>query len=167
MPTFQEFATKAKVRPDFGDMIQVRYTHTDGDDYDTWISGEEVLQRLKSETAEQRLRGLSNLDWEALEAAKESLPEKGKKSLKRKLVDRLSDEVKGAIGGNVIGDSFADAIRGEEKAKDDPYEAEREKWRAYLRQTPFKAKVLELAWIQLEGSFPDDEDTVEEPDDWM
>lgn len=168
MPTFKEFAAKAKMRPDFGDMIQVRYTHTDGDDYDTWVSGEEALQRLESETAEERLRDLSNLDWSEVKALKKHLPEKGKKSLKRKLVDRLADEVKGAVGGNVIGDSFSDAIRGEESAEDDPYEVEREKWRAFLQETTFRAKVLELAWIQLEGSFPDDdEDQVDEPDDWM
>jgi len=167
MPTFKEFAIKAKVRPDFGDMIQVRYVHTDGDDYDTWISGEEVLQRLRSETAEERLRNLSKLDWQAIEAARERLPDEGKKDLKRKLIDRFADEVKGAIGGNVIGDSLSDAIRGQESAEDDPYEAEREKWRTFLQDKRFRAKVIELAWIQLEGSFPDDDDVVEEPDDWM
>lgn len=165
MPTFKEFTTKAKLRPDFGDMLQVRYKHTDGDDYDTWISGEEVLQRLESETAEERLRGLSKLDWSTIEAAKDRLPQEGQKKLKRKLIDRFADEVKGAIGGNVIGDSFADAIRGRESVGD-PDEAERMKWRAFLKEDAFRAKVLELAWIQLEGSFPDEE-PVEEPDDWM
>jgi hypothetical protein len=167
MPTFKEFAARAKLRPDFGDMIQVRYTHTDGIDYDTWISGEEVWQRLKSETAEERLRSISKLDWEAIQAAKERLPEEGKKKAKRKLIDRFADEVKGAIGGNVIGDSFADAVRGEESAEADPDEAEREKWRTRLIDNHFRAKVLELAWIQLEGSFPDEDDQVEEPDDWL
>jgi hypothetical protein len=165
MPTFKDFTTKAKIRPDFGDMIQIRYVHTDGDDYDTWVSGEEVLQRLASETAEQRLQGISQLDWDAIEEAKDKLPEEGKKKLRRKLIDRLSDEVKGAIGGNVIGDSFADAISGRDSTED-PYEAEREKWRTHLKEPPFRAKVLELAWIQLEGSFPAD-DNPEEPDDWM
>lgn len=167
MPTFKEFATKAKVRPDFGDMIQVRYVHTDGDDYDTWISGEEVLQRLASETAEERLRTLSKFDWKAIKAARERLPDEGKKKLKRKLIDRFADEVKGAIGGNVIGDSLSDAIRGEETAEGDPNEVEREKWRGLLGQPNFWAKVIELAWIQLEGSFPNDDDVVEEPGDWM
>ncbi|MFZ0548799.1 MAG: hypothetical protein WAM60_25335 [Candidatus Promineifilaceae bacterium] len=166
MPTFQEFATKAKVRPDYGDMIQVRYRHTDGVDYDTWISGEEVLQRLASETAEQRLQGLSKLDWTAVQEAVQRLPDEGKQTLKRKLIDRFADEVKGAIGGNPIGDSFSDAIRGTD-SDEAPYEAEREKWRTFLTETPFRAKVLELAWIQLEGSFPDDDHEVEEPDDWM
>ncbi len=154
MPTFREFAIKAKMRPDFGDMIQVRYTHTDGDNYDTWISGKEVLQRLRSETAEEQFRNLRQLDWSAIEAARENLVDEGKKNLKRKLIDRLSDEVKGAIGSNITGDDDAD-------------EAEREKWRTHLQETPFRAKVLELAWIQLEGTFPDDDDIVEEPDDWM
>jgi hypothetical protein len=167
MPTFKQFATKAQVRPDFGDMIQVRYRHTDGDDYDTWVSGEEVWQRLKSESAEERLHAISKLDWDAIQAAKERLPDEAKKKAKRTLIDRFADEVKGAIGGNVIGDSFADAVRGEESAEPDPDQAEREKWRTRLIDNHFRARVLELAWIQLEGSFPDDDDIVEEPDDWM
>jgi hypothetical protein len=165
MTTFKEFAIKAKMRPDYGDMIQVRYVHPNGDDYDTWISGEEVLQRLASETAEQRLRSISKLDWDTIREAKERLPEEGKKKLRRNIIDRFADEVKGAIGGNVIGDSFADAISGQDSSED-PYEAEREKWRIYLKEDPFRAKVLELAWIQLEGSFPEDDSPVE-PDDWM
>jgi hypothetical protein len=165
MTTFKEFATKAKMRPDFGDMIQVRYVHADGDDYDTWVSGREVMQRLASETAEQRLRGISKLDWETIQEAKETLPEEGKKKLRRNLIDRFADEVKGAIGGNVIGDSFADAISGRDSTED-PYEAEREKWRNHLKDNVFRAKVLELAWIQLEGTFPDEDDG-QEPDDWL
>ena len=165
MTTFKEFAIKARMRPDFGDMIQVRYVHSDGDDYDTWVSGEEVLQRLASETAEQRLRGISKLDWAAIKEARERLPDEGKKKLRRKLIDRLSNEVKGAVGGNVIGDSFADAISGRDSSED-PYDLERDAWRQRLTDDDFRAKVLELAWIQLEGSFPDD-DSLDEPDDWM
>lgn len=165
MTTFKDFSAQAKIRPDFGDMIQVRYVHSDGDDYDTWISGDEVLQRLASEAAEQRLQGISKLDLETIREAKERLPEEAKNKVKRNLIDRLADEVKGAIGGNVIGDSFADAISGRDSTED-PYEAEREKWRTYLKDDAFRAKVLELAWIQLEGSFPDD-DNGHEPDDWM
>lgn len=165
MTTFREFAVKAKMRPDFGDMIQVRYVHSDGDDYDTWVSGNEALQRLASETAEQRLRGISKLDWETIKEARERLPEEGKKKLRRNLIDRFADEVKGAIGGNVIGDSFADAISGGDSTED-PEELERDAWRQRLTDDDFRAKVLELAWIQLEGSFPDDE-IPEEPDDWM
>lgn len=165
MTTFKEFAVKAKMRPDFGDMIQVRYVHSDGDDYDTWVSGEEVMQRLASETAEQRLRGISKLDWETIKEARERLPEEGKKKIRRNLIDRLSDEVRGAIGGTVVGDSFADAISGRDTTED-PDELERDTWRQRLTDDDFRAKVLELAWIQLEGSFPD-EDLPEEPDDWM
>jgi hypothetical protein len=159
-----DFANRAKVRPDFGDMLQVRYRHTDGEEYDTWVSGEEVLQRLQSETAEERLRGLSRLDWQAIQAAKERLPDEGQKKLRRKLVDRFADEVEEAVGGNLIGDNLADAVRGRDSTAD-PYEAEREKWRTYLENEKFRAKVLELAWIQLEGSFPDEPPA--EPDDWM
>jgi hypothetical protein len=145
MPTFKEFTAKARLRPDFGDMIQVRYRHTDGDDYDTWVSGEEVWQRLKSETAEDRLRAISKLDLTAIQAAKDRLADEATKKAKRKLIDRFADEVKGAIGGNVIGDSFADSIRGEEPAEQDPDEAEREKWRTRLIDNHFRAKVLEKA----------------------
>jgi hypothetical protein len=156
------------MRPDFGDMIQVRYTHTDGDYYDTWVTGNEVWQRVKSETAEERLRSISKLNWDAIQATKDRLTEEGKKKAKRTLIDRFADEVKGAIGGNVIGDSFADAIRGEETAEEAPDAAELEKWRTRLIDNHFRAKVLVLGWIQLEGSLPDDDNTrVDEPDDWM
>jgi hypothetical protein len=159
-----DFANRAKVRPDFGDMLQVRYRHTDGEEYDTWVSGEEVLQRLQSETAEERLRGLSRLDWQAIQAAKERLPDEGQKKLRRKLVDRFADEVEEAVGGNLIGDNLADAVRGRDSSAD-PEESEREKWRTYLENENFRARVLELAWIQLEGSFPDEQPV--ELDDWM
>jgi hypothetical protein len=167
MTTFKDFAAKAKIRPDFGDMIQVRYVHSDGDDYDTWISGEEVLQRLASETAEERLRSISKLECQSIKEAKDRLPEEVKKNLRRKLIDRFADEVKGAVGGNIICDSFADDITCED-ATADPYEAERQKWRTQLQEDAFRGKVLELAWIQLEGSFPDDDHHQrEEPDDWV
>jgi hypothetical protein len=159
-----DFAARTKVRPDFGDMLQVRYLHTDGEEYDTWVSGEEVLQRLQSETAEERLRGLSRLDWQAIQAAKERLPDEGQKKLRRKLVDRFADEVEEAVGGNLIGDNLADAVRGRDSSAD-PEESEREKWRTYLENENFRARVLELAWIQLEGSFPDEQPV--ELDDWM
>jgi hypothetical protein len=35
-----------------------------------------------------------------------------------------------------------------------------------MHYEPFRLKLLELAWIALEGSFPDTE-TESEPDDWI
>ena len=43
------------MRHDFGDQIQVRYRHTDGEDYDTWVSGEEARQRLKTAEREKKI----------------------------------------------------------------------------------------------------------------
>jgi hypothetical protein len=88
----------------------------------------------------------------------------GKKKLRRKLIDRFADEVEEAVGGNLIGDNLADAVRGRDSSAD-PEESEREKWRTYLENENFRARVLELAWIQLEGSFPDEQPV--ELDDWM
>jgi len=41
------------MRHDFDDQIQVRYTHTDGESFDTWVSGEEVLGRINSVESEE------------------------------------------------------------------------------------------------------------------
>jgi hypothetical protein len=151
MTTFAQFCARSKMRYDFGDKIQVRYHHRDGKDYDTWVSGEEVLQRLRSASAERRLRALRHLDWDDVREAKEQLPEEGKKRLHDLFRDRLGDAVEGWIGGNIIGDSLAEAARGHERPAAD--EAT-ERWRQRLHEEPFRALVLELAWIQLRGSFP-------------
>jgi hypothetical protein len=48
----------------------------------------------------------------------------------------------------------------------DPYAGERRRWSVLLQDQAFKRQVLELAWIQLEGSFPDD-DSADRLDDWV
>jgi hypothetical protein len=164
MTTFSQFCDRAKMRHDFSDQIQVRCPHPDGEDYDTWVSGEEVLQRLRSEAADKRLKGLSRLDWQEVRQAGRDLPEQAKKKVGDRLKDRLADSIEGMIGGNIIGDSLADNIRGRD-GNAGPRDLEKQKWQAYLQDEGFRAKVLELAWLNLEGSFPDTPSV--EPDDWV
>ncbi len=164
MTNFAEFSVNCKMRYDFGDMIQVRYRHTDGENYDTWVSGEEVLQRLRSQAAEARLKGLSRLDWQQLQEAKERLPDDLKESAQQRLLDILANGMDDAIGGNVIGDNLADAVRNRDR-EDESSNNEKKRWVTYLQDEQFCAKLLELAWIQLEGSSP--EMPEEEPDDWL
>ena len=165
MTSFTLFCDNSKVRHDFADQIQVRYHHVNEEDYDTWVSGEEVLQRLKSEATEEKLRRLSNLNWRELQRAKERLPEKGKDQLEDSLVNRLADGVEDIIGGNVIGDNLADAVRGDSGGSRGATD-EKSRWVTLLGNEMFRKKVLELAWIQLEGSFPDIEPPAE-LDDWI
>jgi hypothetical protein len=163
MTTFSQFCDRAKMRHDFSDQIQVRYPHPDGEDYDTWVSGEEVLQRLRSEAAEKRLKGVSRLEWQEIRQAGRDLPEQAKKKVRDRLKDQLADTVEGIIGGNVIGDSLADNIRGRD-ANVEPRQWEKQKWQASLQDEAFRTKVLELAWLNLAGSFP--ATPTIEPDDW-
>lgn len=164
MTTFQQFCARTKMRHDFADQIQVRYEHGDGEAYDTWVSGEEVMQRLRSEAAERRLRGLSRLDWQEIQEAKERLPQEGKDRLEEEARDRLADGLKDVLGDNVIGESLADAVRGRDREADDDSTV----WRERLKKGAFQEKVLELAWINLRGSFPEeDEGPADEPDDWI
>ena len=162
MTSYQQFIRRCKIRYDFDDQIQVRYQHSDGESYDTWVSGEEIVSRIESGEAKERLRALKNLNLDALRQLREDLPEKGKERAWSTLKDQLADSLEESIGGNIIGDSFADAVRG----SDDDYEPGQDHWLLLLQETAFRSRVLELAWIQLEGSFPDD-DSTEEPDDWI
>ncbi|MCI0393730.1 MAG: hypothetical protein L0332_07345 [Chloroflexi bacterium] len=164
MTTFELFCARCKLRHDFDDMIQVRYQHANGESYDAWVSGEEALGRLRSEAAEERLKGLSRLDWEQVRESGRQLPAEGKQKLRRGLKDRLAGRVEEAIGGNVVGDSLAEAIRGRDR-DEASRAAEKARWQALLQEEAFREKVLELAWIQLEGSFPDEPGG--EPDDWV
>jgi hypothetical protein len=150
------------MRHDFDDQIQVRYTHTDGESFDTWVSGEEVLGRINSAKSEERLRALSSLDLAALRKLKEQLPEKGKQAAWETLKERMADSVEDTLGDSIISDSLADAVRG----YDDDQVPDANRWRILLRDSGFKALVLELAWIQLEGSLPD-EDVDDNADDWV
>lgn len=151
------------MRHDFGDQIQVRYRHTNGEDYDTWVSGSEVLGRMQSKAAEKRLRGFMKLNWQQIQEAKEQLPDEAKEKTKSWLLDNLANGFEDNLGGNLFGDSLADSIRGENDASTD---LAKERWMNLLHDEDFRAGVLELAWIQLEGSFPEDSHT-EEPDDWI
>lgn len=164
MTTFTQFATRCKMRHDFGDRIQVRYYHANGESYDTWVSGEEVAQRLRSEAAEQRLRRLRQLNWEEIRNATRELPATGKRRLREELHDHLADNVEDFLGDSLIGSALAGAVRGDDSQdKPDP---EKERWQARLQEDAFRATVLELAWINLRGSFPEEEDPTDF-DDWV
>lgn len=164
MTSYRQFTERCKMRYDFDDQIQVRYQHTDGEFFDTWVSGEEVLSRLKSIEAEERLRAIKNLNLDALRRLAKELPKEGKERAWSTLRDRLADSVEDTIGGNVVGDGLADAVR--EGNDDSDVEPERQRWLLLLHDRAFKTRVLELAWIQLEGSFPDD-DLTDQLNDWV
>lgn len=153
------------MRYDYDDQIQVRYQHSDDEFFDTWVSGAEVLSRIKSGESEEQLRALKNLNLNALRRYTKELPEKGKKRAWSTLKDQMAESVEDAIGGNLIGDSLADSVRGVDDDID-PYELERQRWLLFLQNQAFKTNVLELAWIQLEGSFPD-EDSSDPLNDWV
>ena len=165
MPTFPEFCRRAKMRHDFNDQIQVRYQHPDGQEYDTWVSGEEALHRLHTTGREQQLKRLSRLDWETIRQARHSLPPEGKRRATEYGRDRLGDAVEDFIGGNIIGDSFSDAVRGHTRP-DDPAAAERQKWQTHIQDDAFYAQVMELAYIQLDGSLPETPPS-SPSDDWV
>jgi hypothetical protein len=80
------------------------------------------------------------------------------------LKDRLADMVEDNIGGNIFGDTLADNIRGVDSSAD-PREQEKALWQQRLTNDGFRAVTLELAWINLEGTFPDE--PTAEPDDWI
>ncbi|MBP8000021.1 MAG: hypothetical protein KA314_09975 [Chloroflexi bacterium] len=162
MVILKRFIETAKMRHDFGDQIQVRYRHTDGEDYDTWVSGEEARQRLKTAEREKKIKGFP---WKSILNVGKTLPEKGKAEAKRQLWERLGDALDDVAGGNVIGDSWVDAVRGRTSPAD-PYSAEKQTWQTHLQDPTFRAQILELAWLNLSGSFPEDP-TPTEPDDWV
>ena len=165
MTTFPQFCANCKMRHDYGDQIQVRYRPTTGEDYDTWVSGDEVLGRMRSGAAEKRLRVLMKLDWQQIQEAKDRLPDEAKEKTKNWLLEILADGLEENLGGNLIGDSLADSVRGEHD-KAASKDLAKERWMNLLHDERFRAGVLELAWIQLEGSFPAD-NHAEEPDDWI
>ena len=164
MTTFNDFKRRTKMRHDFSDQIQVRYQHPDGQFIDTWVSGDEILTRFRSKAAEENLRSIKGLNWKKLLETKEELPEKGQEYIERQLRDKLADELDDVIGDNILGDSFVEAIKGDGSDQDDS-ELDKSKWKRLLQVEPFREKVLELAWIQLEGSLPESQSS-EELDDW-
>jgi len=163
--TYEQFVAKCQTRHDFGDMIQVRYQHFDGQEYDTWVSGEEALGRLQSQAAEQRIQGLRRLDWDQVRKAAEALPKEARRKAQRTFKDMLADGVDKALGGNPIGDTLAQAISGRHPDVE-PTKAGKKYWQALLKWDDFRRTVLQLAWIQLEGSFPDNGTEVK-TDDWL
>ncbi|MCB9006108.1 MAG: hypothetical protein H6656_01735 [Ardenticatenaceae bacterium] len=164
MTSFIQFCAGAKMRHDFSDQIQVRYTHPTGEDFDTWISGEEVLSRLKTMSREQLIHSFSRMNWTEAKAALQNELDAGKRKARRGLKDRLADAVEGSLGGNIFGDTLADNIRGVD-SNADPRAQEKAQWQQRLQDNSFQAVALELAWINLEGTFPDE--PTAEPDDWV
>lgn len=165
MTTFGQFRERCKMRHDFDDQIQVRYWHADGKYYDSWVSGAEALQRLESIETEEQLRSLSRLKMDDLRLVLQTLPEATRKTVRRTLRDRLADRLESGIGGNLIGDALSEAVRGQELSTNSTVK-EKDRWQALLHYEPFRQKALELAWIALEGSFPDFESDGE-PDGWI
>lgn len=163
MTTEAQFRAKAKMRHDFNDQIQVRYTHPNGEVFDTWISGEEVMQRLDTKSRERLIRSFAQKNWQQLRHAASDIIDEAKERGRRSLRDRLADAVADNLGDNVVGDSLADRVRGVDSSAD-PYQQEKELWQARLSDASFRAIALELAWINLEGTFPDEGQ--EELNDW-
>lgn len=152
------------MRHDFSDQIQVRYPHPDGEKYDTWVSGEEVMQRLKTRSREELIQSFSQLNLrQAREAGKREI-ESGKKKVRRNLMDRLADTVEDNIGGNIFGDTFADKIRGVDSTVD-PHDAEKKQWQSRLHDEAFRMVVLEIAWANIGDTLPGE--ATEAPDDWV
>jgi hypothetical protein len=164
MTSFIQFCAGAKMRHDFSDQIQVRYPHPTGENFDTWISGEEVMSRLKTMSREQLIHSFSRMNWTEAKAALQRELDAGKINARRGLKDRLADVVEDSLGGNIIGGTLADNIRGVDST-DDPRASEKAGWQQRLQDDSFRAVALELAWINLEGTFPDEPSA--EPDDWV
>ncbi|MCA9897392.1 MAG: hypothetical protein H6654_16595 [Ardenticatenaceae bacterium] len=164
MTTFIQFCAGAKLRHDFSDQIQVRYPHPSGEDFDTWISGEEVMSRLKTMSREQLIHSFSRMNWPEAKAALQRELDGGQQKAQRSLKERLAGLVEDNIGGNIFGDTLADNIRGVDSSAD-PHAQEKALWQQRLHHDAFRAIALELAWINLEGTFPDE--PTAEPDDWV
>lgn len=164
MPTLAQFASRLKMRHDYSDMIQVRYTHPAGEVIDTWISGDEVMARLKSTSREELIRSFGRLDWPEAKAGVAREWEQGQQKAKRSLRERLAGQVEETLGDNLFGQTVADRVRGADGTTDKAAQ-EKALWQARLAERPFRAIAIELAWINLEGTLP--EETPPEPDDWL
>jgi hypothetical protein len=164
MTTFIQFCAGARLRHDFSDQIQVRYLHPTGEKFDTWISGEEVMSRLKTMSREQLIHSFSRMNWSEAKAAFQRELDEGQQKVRRSLKERLSGLVEENIGGNIFGDTLANNIRGVDSSAD-PREQEKALWQQRLHHDAFRAIALELAWINLEGTFPDEPSAA--ADDWV
>ena len=164
MTTFIQFAQRAKMRHDFSDQIQVRYSHANGEDFDTWISGEEVMARLKTASREELIKSFSQMNVQQAKRGVKKEIEERKKQFRSDLMDRLGDLVEDNIGGNIFGDTLADNVRGRDSNRDD-YAEEKQRWQNHLRDDAFRMVALQLAWINIGDTLPDEEQA--EPDDWV
>ena len=164
MTSFIQFCTGAKMRHDFSDMIQVRYPHPSGENLETWISGDEVTARLKTMSREQLIHSFSRMNWTEAKTALQKEVDSGKQKAHKSLKDRLANAVQDQIGGNIFGDTLSDNIRGVD-SNTDPREQEKQLWQVRLQDQAFRAIALELAWTNLDGTFPPE--TEAEPDDWV
>ncbi len=164
MPSFQQFTHRTKMRHDFSDQIQVRYTHTNGEAFDTWISGEEVLARLKTASREELIKGFSQKNVEQAKQGIKKEIEARKKQFRSDIVDRLGGLVEDQIGDNIFGDTLADNVRGRDSNQDE-YDEEKQQWQTRLRDEAFRAVAFQLAWINIGDTLPDDPEA--EPDDWV
>lgn len=164
MTTQEQFRAKAKMRHDFSDQIQVRYDHPNGESFDTWISGEEVMRRLDTKSRERVIRSLARKNWRELRDAGSEIIDEAQERARRGLRDRLADAVSDTLGDHVIGDTLSDRVRGAD-SEADPYQREKEVWQARLTDASFRAVALELAWINLDGTLP--EEGSEVVDDWL
>ncbi len=165
MTTFTQFCARAKMRHDYSDMIQVRYPHPNGEPFDAWVSGEEVMSRLKTASREQLIHSFSRMRWGEAKAALEREWMQYKEKSYWDFRQRSGDAFARHFGGHIFGETAADAIRGV-SGDDNPHDQEKQKWQSHLQDPAFRAFTLELAWVDLEGAFPD-EPADAGPDDWV
>ena len=163
MTTFLQFTTRAKMRHDYSDMIQVRYPHPAGENFDTWVSGDEVMARLNTRDRERLIKNFSTKNWQQTRQSIDEEIEKGKHLAEKGLRGKLGDFISDAVGDNIFGDTLADNVRGVDSTID-PHDAEKAQWQARIQDQTFRAVALELAWINLEGTLPDE--NASELDDW-
>ena len=166
MTTFEQFASRTKMRHDWGDQIQVRYKHTNGENYDTWISGEEIMARLKTASREKLIKSFARLNMADSKKALNREIQKGRDKTKRRFRDKLADTVSDNIGGNLLGDTLADKVRGVD-SDIHPYDREKQMWQKRLNDPAFRIVALDMAWFNLEDSLPESDTPPAEPDDWV
>lgn len=164
MPTLAQFANRVKMRHDYSDMIQVRYTHTDGENYDTWISGDEVVARLKTMSREQLIKSFSTMNFTEAKSRLELELHAQKGKQKQNFFNKIADKVEDSIGGNLLGDTLADHIRGVDSSEH-PLDRQKKYWQSKLKEDAFRVIAIDLAWFNLEDSLPDEPKP--EPDDWV
>ena len=155
----------AKARHDYSEMLQVRYPHPNGEAYDTWVSGEEAMSRLNTQARERLIKSFSAKDWEQAKKSAREEWEKGKRTAEQETRNRLGDLLEDQIGSNIFGDTLADNVRGVDSTID-RRDAEKQLWQSRLRDPEFRAMILQLAWISLDGSLPD-EAPASDLDDWF